>query len=274
MKSTYTALVPTPNRRSINSGLSAAKVSTLKELFGPFPDLPTDCGKNRNAKISAMLEVRNVGPFRVTGIKPALDSLERIFAGVKRDHPDLYKIVGTAGMHCYRRVRGGYSPSNHCAGTAIDITVNGVLPEMDTTPETPELIPNGFLILYGYFYREGWLWAAGYAGRVDAMHWEVADQTLRKWAENGWRSIAPEAPQVPMRLLVNGTIIDGAELKNGHWYCREEVLAPVLGSVMDNTFSVGRTTPVMELVGRWGWHLEKYTPNPAQNRADLRVVRA
>lgn len=270
MKSTYTAMVPTPNRRSMNSGLSAAKVSTLKELFGAFPNLPADCGTNRNAKISAMLETRNVGPFRVTGIKPALDSLERIFAAVKRDHPDLYKIVGTAGMHCYRKVRGGSSPSNHCAGTAIDLTVGGVLPAMDYTPETPDLIPNGFVVLYGYFHKEGWFWAAGYAGgRVDAMHFEVADETLRQWEAQGWESRA--VVTVPMRLFVNGKIVADAYLQGGSWYCPEGSLSTILGGTTKTPNAIAAVADVLK---RWKWVNQKYTPNPKQNRADLRAARA
>lgn len=184
---TYTQLVPTPNRNSMNSGLSPARVATLTSIFGAFPNLPEDCGTCANKRIASMLQTRNVGPFRATGIAPALDSLSRIFARVKAAHPELYQIVGTAGMACYRRVRGTQNtPSNHAAGTAIDLTVGGVLPDMDYSPETPLLIPNGFVVLYGYFHREGWYWAAGYAGdRVDGMHFEVADQTLRGWDKAG-----------------------------------------------------------------------------------------
>lgn len=186
-KELYTRLVPTPNRKSINSGLSAAKVSTLKDIFGEFPSLPENCsGTPKNAKVRALVETRNVGPFRCTAITPFLDALQRVFAKLKLIHPDLYKIIGSEGGLCYRRVRGGRNPSNHSAGTAIDLTVNGVLPPMDFSPESANLIPNGFVVLYSYMHEEGIYWAAGYAGgRVDAMHWEAADETLRKWDAEG-----------------------------------------------------------------------------------------
>lgn len=256
--STYTALVPTPNRRAMNTGLSASKVSTLRAVFGDFPDLPVDCGTNKNKIISSMLETRDVGPFRATGIKPALDSLERIFAAVKRDHPDLYKLVGTAGMHCYRRVRGGRNPSNHCAGTAIDLTIGGVLPGMDYSPETPEMIPNGFVILYAYFHAEGWFWAAGYAGgRVDAMHFEVADQTLREWAARDFKT-----PPIAPRLFCDGRLVDQAysvydrAAQKLAWYCMEGALAVTVGKSTQNS---ARIAPVAQILDQWGLKVAKYT---------------
>ena len=107
-------------------------------------------------------------------------------AKVKAAHPELYKIIGTEGAMCYRRVRNGSSPSNHSAGSAIDLTVGGVLPPMDYSPETPLLIPNGFVILYGYMHREKIYWAAGYAGsRVDSMHFESSDELLKQWKAEG-----------------------------------------------------------------------------------------
>lgn len=186
MSNLYTKLVPTPSRSSMNSGLSPAHVSTLHELFGDFPNLPVNCGDCKNPRVSRLLETRDVGPFRATAIKPFLDVLERVFAKVKAAHPDLYAILGTEGAMCYRRVRGSSSPSNHAAGSAIDLTVGGVLPPMDYSPATPDPIPNGFVILYGFMHAEGIYWAAGYAGgRIDAQHWEVADETLRKWHAQG-----------------------------------------------------------------------------------------
>ena len=184
--SIYTTLVPTPNRNSMNSGLSAAKVSTLINVFGDFPDLPVNCGDCQNPRISQLLETRDVGPFRATAIKPFLDVLERVFAKVEAAHPDLYDLLGSEGAMCYRRVRGSSSPSNHAAGSAIDLSVGGVTPPMDYSPETPMLIPNGFIVLYGYFHAEKVYWGAGYAGgRVDSMHWEASDELLHDWHNKG-----------------------------------------------------------------------------------------
>jgi len=185
MPNLYSHLVPTPPRESMNTGHSPARVVTLEACFGDFPHLPTDCGECRNHKVSALLESRNVGPFKVTMIRPALDALERALKKLKTAHPELYKMLGTEGGMCYRRVRGASTPSNHAAGTAIDFNVGGVLPEMDTTPETPALIPNGFVILYGFLHGEGFAWGAGYRSRADSMHWEISDETLRAWKAEG-----------------------------------------------------------------------------------------
>lgn len=274
MVETYTTLVPTPNRHYMNSGLSAARASTLKRLFGSFPDLPVNCGSNQNAEVKAMLETRDVGPFRCTGIKPALDSLERIFDAIKEDHPDLYKIIGTAGMHCYRRVRGGRNPSNHSAGTAIDLKVDGILPGMDYSPENPDLIPNGFVIMYSYFHREGWYWGAGYGGgRVDAMHFEVADQTLRQWAARDWE---PQ-PAMP-RLFLNGSKVDGAYVvynkkkKANEWYCTEGTLAAITGN---STHYQNIVCAIGDKLKEWEWTVQKYTSKlSTQGTAYVRAVKA
>jgi D-alanyl-D-alanine dipeptidase len=122
-----------------------------------------------------------VGPFKVTGIKPALDDLETIFAELKAAHPDLYKLIGTAGMTCYRCVRGAPgTPSNHAAGTALDVTIAGTL-----TLFNAKVVPSGLIVLYGYFHRHGWFWAAGYKGRTDPMHFEVSDERLQQWKKEG-----------------------------------------------------------------------------------------
>jgi hypothetical protein len=66
----------------------------------------------------------DVGPFRVTGLRPAVESLAAIFLKVRRLRPRLR----TAGMMCCRNVRGSSrSISNHAWGTAIDMKIDGEL---------------------------------------------------------------------------------------------------------------------------------------------------
>lgn len=176
----YQTPVPTPSRIAMNTGLSPARPATLRAIFGDFPQLGDDCGSVHNALIKRLLVTQDVGPFRVTGIKPAVESLREVLDEVKVAHPDLWQVLGTAGMMCYRHVRGRSAPSNHASGTAIDLRVAGILP-----PFNSPTVPSGALVLYGYFHRAGWFWAAGYNGRTDPMHWEVADQTLRAWHKAG-----------------------------------------------------------------------------------------
>ncbi len=177
----YTALVPTPARNKINPGYSPLNPATMIQVFGTFPSLPVDCGKTKNPKVAKLLTTRDVGPFPVTGIEPAVHSLEVIFAEINRDHPELLAMLDTAGMNCYRRVRGSDGvPSVHAAGCAIDMKVRKYLPPFNATK-----VPYGFTVMYKYFHNHGWFWAAGYHGRTDPMHFEWAKETLLAFHSKG-----------------------------------------------------------------------------------------
>jgi len=69
-----------------------ASPSTLSNVLGS----PEDCGQDgiepTNPKITNLLvKDKNVGPFQVTGLRPAVEALERIFTKVKeRDPRPLY----------------------------------------------------------------------------------------------------------------------------------------------------------------------------------------
>lgn len=177
----YAARVPIPAAGSINSGLTYCRPSTGLQIFGqPAVPLPKDCGTPTSKRLLAALVTEDVGPFRVTGIRPAVDSLRRIFARVKADKPDLYAAVGTAGMLCVRCVRGyPGTPSNHAFGAAIDLKMHGQL-----VPLAADWAQLGTLQLYYYFHQEGWFWGASWE-RPDAMHFEVSDERLREWHAAG-----------------------------------------------------------------------------------------
>lgn len=178
-------LVPIP--ANINKGVSAAKQKTMLEIFGRPCPLSADCTSVTNAKVKALLRTADVGPFNVTGIKPVVDALTRIFARVRKDEPELYKAVGTAGVLCCRRVRRppGKAPSpnfsNHSWGTAIDLTIKGRLdPRGDGSTQF------GILLLAPYFNEERFFWGAGFRGdSEDAMHFEASDELIRAWERDG-----------------------------------------------------------------------------------------
>lgn len=181
----FGALVPIP--AGINPGVSAAEQSTMLEIFGKPCELSADCTAVTNRKVRDLLVSRSVGPFRVTGIRPAVDALERIFTRVKAEHPDLFKVVGTAGVLCCRRVRpaAGKPPSknfsNHSWGTAIDLTVKGAL-----DPRGDGKTQLGIAMLAPFFGEEWFFWGAGFKGRSeDAMHFEASDELVREWERNG-----------------------------------------------------------------------------------------
>ena len=129
MSSYYTERIRIPHPDSVNSGLSPAKQSTMLRVFGaPRHDKPVNGASPTNKKLLKLIETRNVGPFRATGLKLALDSLERIFARVKKEKPELYVLLQSAGMLNVRLVRGSDTNySNHSWGSAIDFYISGIL---------------------------------------------------------------------------------------------------------------------------------------------------
>ncbi|HEU0012612.1 MAG TPA: hypothetical protein VFQ45_02975, partial [Longimicrobium sp.] len=156
-------LVPIP--ADINQGLSAARQKTMLDIFGAPCPLNADCTAVTNQKVKRLLVTQNVGPFAVTGIRPTVEALSRIFTRVRQEQPDLFRAVGTAGVLCCRRVRRppGQPPSpnysNHSWGTAIDLTVQGRL-----DPRGNGTTQFGILLLAPYFHAQRFFWGAGFSG--------------------------------------------------------------------------------------------------------------
>lgn len=164
-----------------NKGISQPNNRVMKEvLSNPRSRYSTECQSVTNPHLKSLLQTASVGNFRVTMIKPAIESLERIMARLKESDPDIYEKVGTAGALCVRLIRGSRSSvSNHSWGTAIDVKLQG---ELDRFADGGTQF--GLLILAEYFNDEGWYWGATY-NREDSMHFEVGVETLRRWAEEG-----------------------------------------------------------------------------------------
>lgn len=175
------SLVPVPSRDAMNTGLHAAGTLHMLSLLG-VPGKPTrNCSSVTNAKLRARLTTRDVGPFSVTGLEPAVASLARIFAEVRVKEPEVYAQVKTAGMTCCRLIRGAKATySIHSWGAAIDLYFGA-----GVAPLGQKVTHMGVLKLYKYFHEEGWYWGAAF-GRCDAMHFEVARETLREWRRKGW----------------------------------------------------------------------------------------
>lgn len=178
----YAKLIKTPPRSHMNSGLSPALMRTYLEIFGaPRNRSTNDCAPITNPKLSRLIVTADVGPFRVTGLKPAVQSLTAIFTKVQKDNPSLYAAVRTAGMTCCRHVRGFPGTwSNHAFGGAVDLYFGDSIDQMgDGRTQI------GLKLLYPYFHNAGWFWAAGYRTREDSMHFELADETIWKWYRAG-----------------------------------------------------------------------------------------
>ncbi|MEM9785572.1 MAG: M15 family metallopeptidase [Pseudomonadota bacterium] len=168
-------------RDRFNQGVTQPGNRVMLQLLGqPRAQYDQECRSVTNPNLRSLLETRQIGPIRVTMIKPALDSLERIMGKLQETEPDIYAAVGTAGALCVRLIRGSSSSiSNHSWGTAVDITLENNLDDFaDGSTQF------GLLLIAELFNEEGWYWGATYS-REDSMHFEVGVETLRRWADAG-----------------------------------------------------------------------------------------
>lgn len=167
--------------RRFNQGITQPRNAVMVEVLGqPRDSYGVDCQPVTNPRLRELLDTREVGPIRVTMLRPALESLQRIMDRLRENEPDIYAKVGTAGALCARLIRGSRSSiSNHSWGTAIDLTLQG---ELDGFGDGGTQL--GLVILAEYFNEEGWFWGATY-GREDSMHFEIGEETLRAWAAEG-----------------------------------------------------------------------------------------
>ncbi|MBL8065040.1 MAG: M15 family metallopeptidase [Chthonomonadaceae bacterium] len=169
-------LVSLPSKSSFNTGLSPCKPVTLTRLLGsPRESLGTDCQPVTHRELKKRIVTKDVGPFKVTGLDVAVNSLQRVLQAAKAGDPEVYDQVKSAGMLCVRLVRGSRSkPSNHSWGTAIDLHFGS---QVDGRQDG--LCQVGLLRLYRFFHAEGWYWGAGFS-KEDSMHFELADETVTR----------------------------------------------------------------------------------------------
>jgi hypothetical protein len=176
--SSLTTLLPRPDRATMNVGLASVNSSFMVQTLGnPRSSYSTDCQPMENATLRRHVTTENVGPFRVTGLRPAVESLRNVMSQIQRDQPAVYTALGTAGMLCCRYVRGSTSSiSNHSWGTAIDLTLNGVLDRRGN-----DQVQLGLTLIAPIFNAHGWYWGAAFRTE-DAMHFEVGRALISQWA--------------------------------------------------------------------------------------------
>jgi hypothetical protein len=150
----------------------------MKSLLGvPRGSFTRDCLPVTNPNLSDLIRTADVGPFRVRGLAPAIESLQEVLAEVRTQQPEVFAGLGTAGMLCARLVRGSAaSISNHSWGTAIDLTLNGLLDQRGDPQRTTQ---RGLLLIAPIFNRHKWYWGAGFPVE-DSMHFELSDQKIRE----------------------------------------------------------------------------------------------
>ncbi len=189
----YLDVVPVPPPSTFNIGLNSPNNADMIGYFGhPVkggryrPD--GQCTHADAPGFSRLVATRNVGPFRATGIRPALASLTEILARVATELPDLHALLQTEGMLCCRftkirqkdgSIKIGPSISNHAWGTAIDIKLAGRLDR-----QGDGRTQRGLLVLSTYFNAAGWYWGAAFPTE-DAMHFNVSRSLLATWRRAG-----------------------------------------------------------------------------------------
>ncbi len=196
MASGITKLIGVPS--GLNPGVSSAKQATMLSLLGnPRSSFDAACREVTNPALKALIDIESVGPFKVQGLRPAVASLKTILAEIRAAVPDVHAGLGSAGMLCARLVRGSEQAiSNHSWGTAIDVTLDGIL---DTRGDN--LVQEGLTRIAPIFNAHGWFWGAGFRTE-DAMHFEAGDDLIRTWHAHGQLG-GPPRP-APEQLLTLG----------------------------------------------------------------------
>lgn len=174
-----TDLISIPD--GINPGLNAARQLTMKTLLGsPRGTFGQDCRPVTNPVLRNLIMTDDVGPFKVTGLAPAVASLKEVIADIRQEEPEIFGGLGSSGMLCARFVRGStVSISNHSWGTAIDLNLNGMLDQRGNNR-----VQVGLARIAPIFNRHRWYWGAGFPTE-DGMHFELSDQRIRELHATG-----------------------------------------------------------------------------------------
>lgn len=177
----YAQVVLIADRLNVNRGLQVAGPRYLEEKLGrPRATLSDNCEPMTNPDLANKLVLEQVGPIRVNMLRPAVESLRRVFETVRSADPDLYDRINTSGSLCVRRIRGtANSLSTHSYGLAVDLNIDGHLDNF--TDGKTQL---GLTILADFFHAEGWVWGAGFR-REDSMHFEISRRQLDEWLAQG-----------------------------------------------------------------------------------------
>ena len=178
--------IPIPHPNELNPGLNPIGPSRLRQMLGsprsePLPPHVSGgpCFAVTNRLLDSLIVRRNVGPFKVTGLQPAVDSLADVMAEIKRGDPALHNRLGTSGMLCVRRIANSPNTSNHSWGIAVDLKVDGRVDPPGNGRTFPELLE-----ISSIFNRHGWYWGAEFP-HEDAMHFEISLERMQQWHDDG-----------------------------------------------------------------------------------------
>lgn len=166
----WTELTSIPSKDKLNIGLSPVSNSLLIGKFGhPREDYGQDCQPITNTDLKKKMSSGVVGNFKVTGMSELIISLQKVFTEISTSIPEIYPLIGTAGMLCCRYQRNStVAISNHSWGSAIDLKISGSL---DARGDGK--VQKGLLLIAPIFNNHGWYWGAGFS-KEDSMHFEAS----------------------------------------------------------------------------------------------------
>jgi len=172
--------VPIPPKDTMNIGLTSATEAVMLKKFGKPGPLTPACSDPTGKFKKRIRFGFDVGPFKVSGLDFAVESLRQIFGEVRQQQPAVFQEIKTAGVLCVRSRRGNPSRfSNHSWGTAIDLFVGKAV-----VPQGTPLTHRGIFLIFPFFNRHGWYWGAEFSGdSVDTMHFELAQETILKMSD-------------------------------------------------------------------------------------------
>jgi len=255
-----TRTVPVPEVLNIgpDGPLRSAKQATMLTLLGnPRVDLTADCQPVANPTLKTLMVTESVGPFRVTGLRPAVASLRAVMAQIARDQPDIHAALGSAGMLCVRHVRGiPDAISNHAWGSAIDLTIGGVLDRFNDG-----VVQVGLTLIAPIFNAHGWFWGAPFS-REDGMHFECSDGLVRAWAQAGELGAAPVGRAPAGRVLTRGD--RGEEVR----LLQETLNLEGAGLLADQVFGRDTQTAVMRFQSAHGLAVDGVVGAPTWKKLD------
>lgn len=181
IRDSYAQVVLIAARRELNDGVRIASPSYLESVFGrPRENLTSRCEAMTNQRLAEKLVLEEVGPIRVRMLKPAVESLGRVFERIRATDQDLYDRINSSGSLCVRHIRGAPGrTSTHAFGLSLDLNIDG---RLDTLGDGKTQL--GLTILADFFREEGWYWGAGFS-REDSMHFEVGRGLVEKWIDEG-----------------------------------------------------------------------------------------
>jgi peptidoglycan hydrolase-like protein with peptidoglycan-binding domain len=161
----------------LNVGLVGVSNSYMLEKLGnPRENYSQQDQPLTNPKLKRNIKFENVGPFKVNGLAPAVDSLREVMADIAKMQPDVYIGLKSSGMLVCRYQRNSTTKiSNHSWGAAIDLTLYGQLDDRGDNK-----IQHGLTLIAPIFNQHGWYWGAGFSIE-DAMHFECGRALLESF---------------------------------------------------------------------------------------------